>query len=89
MLKELNRASIVFGSNNEYYYELLPNLSEKLEKIDLIHAFIYPDNEYASEHYSLPVVDKISKRIVINKKTENKRPHKSLKIAQAPKHMYL
>lgn len=71
LIQKLSKASLVFGSNNEFYYELIAELPRDLCKIDLIHAFIYPDNEFASEHYSLPVVNKLSKRIVINQKTKS------------------
>jgi glycosyltransferase involved in cell wall biosynthesis len=70
LLNKLSKSSLVFGSNNEFFYEMVSQFNDDLKKIDLLHAFVYPDNENASEHYSLPVVDRLTTRIVINKKTE-------------------
>jgi glycosyltransferase involved in cell wall biosynthesis len=68
--KKVSLASNVFGSNTEFFYQLLDNLPNTVLKSDLIHAFVYPDIENGAEFYSLPYVDKLDTRIVINKKTE-------------------
>jgi glycosyltransferase involved in cell wall biosynthesis len=60
--------SVVFGCNSKYFYDLLPQLNSSVKKIDLVHAFVH-NWEEGSEHYSLPVVTLLDKRIVINNKT--------------------
>lgn len=60
---------IVFGCNNHFFYNLVKYLDEKKVKIlDLTHAFSYED-PYAVEKFSLPMVDKIHKRVILGKKT--------------------
>jgi glycosyltransferase involved in cell wall biosynthesis len=59
---------VTSGCNSKYYYELLPYLNANVKCIDLIHAFVHR-GEDGAEYWSLPVVEKIDKRIVINKKT--------------------
>jgi glycosyltransferase involved in cell wall biosynthesis len=59
---------VVFGCNSLFYYQLIPSLNENIKCIDLIHAFVNY-NEPGSEYWSLPVADRIDKRVVINKKT--------------------
>lgn len=55
--------SIVFGSNSEFFYVLLPHLSDHVKKIDLIHAI-----GGWVETVSLPYLKYINKRIIINEK---------------------
>lgn len=57
----------IFGCNTPLFYRLLPMVSSKTIKIDLTHAFSYPDP--GVEEYSKHYVPLISKRIVINHKT--------------------
>lgn len=57
----------VFGCHSGLYYELLPHLSERIKKFDLIHAFIKPDKG-GIEIFSLPYVKYLDKRIVIDTK---------------------
>ncbi len=64
-----NNQAILFGSNSRYYYELLADLPDGAKAIDLIHAFMH-DYEDGSEKWSLPVVNKLRNRVVINQKTK-------------------
>gem|GEM_PF-181122 len=54
--------AIVFGCNAPFFYDILPLLSEKVKKIDLIHAFD------GLEMYSLPRVPLLDARVGINQK---------------------
>ena len=60
----MNRAenAVVFGCNAMFFYDILPMLSEKVKKIDLIHAFD------GLENYSLPCVPLLDARVGINGK---------------------
>ncbi|MCO5383569.1 MAG: glycosyltransferase family 4 protein [Methanosarcina barkeri] len=58
-----NENSIVFGCNNRLFYKLLPYLKPQTCCIDLIHAF------GGIENFSLLYVDRLDKRVVINKQT--------------------
>lgn len=53
----------IFGSNSNYFYDVLYDLNSDLEIIDLTHAFSFPD--YGVEMYSLKAVSRINKRLVI------------------------
>lgn len=66
---KINKGNVksVFASNSSVFYQILPKLSPKIDKIDLTHAFSYPD--VGGEITSLPYVKYLTKRIVINKKT--------------------
>lgn len=55
---------VVFGSNSLFYYLLLPYLKLEVVKIDLLHAF-----GGKSDQFSLPVVELLDHRVVINGKT--------------------
>ncbi|HTA27605.1 MAG TPA: glycosyltransferase [Bacteroidia bacterium] len=59
---------VTFGCNSKYYYDLLPYFKQNVKCIDLIHAFVHP-GEDGAEYWSLPVIERIDNRIVINKKT--------------------
>ncbi|MFK7049731.1 UDP-D-galactose:(glucosyl)lipopolysaccharide-1, 6-D-galactosyltransferase [Flavobacterium columnare] len=61
---------IIFGCNSMFFYDLIPFLKDHVKIIDLIHAFSYEEPN-ASEKYSLPMVTRIDKRIVLGKKTKN------------------
>ena len=54
--------AVVFGCNAPFFYDILPLLSEKVKKIDLIHAFD------GLERYSLPRVPLLDARVGINQK---------------------
>lgn len=55
----------VFGCHSEFFYEIVPHLSNKIKKYDLIHAFVKPDKG-GIEIFSLPYVEYLDKRIVID-----------------------
>jgi len=57
----------VFGCNSKYFYLLLPKISKKSIKIDLTHAFSYPD--WGIENIAINYIPYIDKRIVINNRT--------------------
>ncbi|WP_223549296.1 glycosyltransferase family 4 protein [Aestuariivivens sp. NBU2969] len=73
LIKNINSAAVVFGCNTEFYYELLPLLSNNIKKIDLIHAFSFPD--YGIEQFSLPYISYLGKRIVINSRSKEDLIH--------------
>lgn len=58
---------VVFGCNSKFFYDLLPFLHGHVKVIDLIHAF--SDGKGGFEWYSLPLVQRISKRVVLGNKT--------------------
>ncbi len=55
---------VIFGSNSLFYYLLVPYLKPEVKKIDLLHAF-----GGKSDQFSLPVVELLDHRVVINRKT--------------------
>lgn len=57
----------IFGCNSVFYYKLISTIKNKIKTIDLTHAFSLPDK--GIETISLPYVNFIDKRIVINNKT--------------------
>jgi L-malate glycosyltransferase len=59
---------ICFGSNSAFYYELIPFLPSRTSCIDLIHAFVH-EYEDGPEKWSLPVVPRLKKRVVISQNT--------------------
>jgi len=61
-----NKNSIVFGCNNLLFYRLIPHLDPHIRCIDLIHAF-----GGGIENFSLPYVNRLEKRVVINTRTLN------------------
>jgi glycosyltransferase involved in cell wall biosynthesis len=61
-----NKNCTVFGCNNLLFYRLLPYLDPQIRCIDLIHAF-----GGGIENFSLPYVNRLDKRIVINTRTLN------------------
>lgn len=63
------QAKITFSSNSKFYYDLLPTFKSEIKKVDLVHAFVH-EGEEGAEYFSLPVVQLLNKRIVINKKTK-------------------
>lgn len=62
----LNRTdgATVLGANTSFYYELIPLLADHVNRIDLLHAF-----GSGLENVSLPICDKLDRRVVINRKT--------------------
>ncbi|WP_353197444.1 glycosyltransferase family 4 protein [Parapedobacter defluvii] len=59
--------SVVFGSNNLFFYDLLPYLSPHVRIIDLTHS-ITPKQEWC-ETYSVPHVPRIDHRVVLGPNT--------------------
>ena len=59
----------LFSSNSKFYYTLLKYIPEHTIAIDLVHAFMHQHEPESSEKWSLPVVNKLKHRIVINEKT--------------------
>jgi glycosyltransferase involved in cell wall biosynthesis len=54
----------VFGSNTTFFYRLIPYLKPESIRIDLIHAF-----GGGIENISLPCLDKLDTRVVVNPQT--------------------
>ncbi len=57
--------AVVFGCNSYFFYELVPLLKDHISTIDLIHAFA----DDGIEVHSLSQVNKLTKRVVLGKKT--------------------
>jgi glycosyltransferase involved in cell wall biosynthesis len=60
---------VLFGCNSCLFYNFVSKLKGKLKAVDLTHAFSFP--EHGMEISSLPYVNFIDTRIVINYKTFN------------------
>lgn len=60
----------LFSSNSKYYYSLLQSIPQHTKAFDLIHAFMHKHELDSPENWSLPVIDKLTKRIIINNKTK-------------------
>jgi glycosyltransferase involved in cell wall biosynthesis len=60
---------VLFGCNSGVFYNFVSKLKGKIKAIDLTHAFSFP--EHGMEISSLPYVNLLDKRIVINNKTYN------------------
>jgi glycosyltransferase involved in cell wall biosynthesis len=58
---------VLFGCNSRLFYDFVSKLKGNIKAIDLTHAFSFP--EEGMEISSLPYVNLIDKRIVINHKT--------------------
>src|SRR5690606_26642134 len=54
---------VIFGSNNLFFYDLIPLLNPHVKIIDLTHSFSTDKDGY--EHYSLPSAPRIDKRVVL------------------------
>ncbi len=67
-LVNLNPNLILFGCNSEFYYEFIKIVPATVRCMDLLHAFGHA-HENGAEHWSLPLVQKLSNRIIINQKT--------------------
>jgi glycosyltransferase involved in cell wall biosynthesis len=59
-----NKDSVVFGCNSILFYKLIPYLKPHICCIDLIHAF-----GGGIEDISLPYINRLDKRVAINKRT--------------------
>ena len=60
---------VLFGCNSSLFYNFVLKLKVKIKAVDLTHAFSYSEN--GMEISSLPYVNLLDKRIVINNKTFN------------------
>lgn len=60
---------VLFGCNSDLFYNFVSKLKGKIKAVDLTHAFSFP--EHGMEISSLPYVNFLDKRIVINNKTFN------------------
>lgn len=60
---------VLFGCNSGLFYNFVSKLKGKIKAIDLTHAFSFP--EQGMEIASLPYINLLDKRIVINNKTFN------------------
>jgi len=56
--------AVVFGSNNVLFYHLISYLRKDVRRIDLVHGF-----GGGIEHVSLPFVNQIDVRVMINRQT--------------------
>lgn len=59
---------VVCSSNSVFFYTMLQHTSQPLHAVDLIHAFVHPE-ESGPEKWALPVVEKLERRIFIGQKT--------------------
>lgn len=62
-----NNCKAVFGSNAAYFYQMLPFISNKIDRIDLFHAFSKADSREMEVVNSVMHIDK---RVVINQNTK-------------------
>lgn len=62
-----SKKPVVISSNSILFYEMLPYLNNQVYCIDLIHAFVHPE-ENGPEKWSVPVVEKLNKRVFIGQK---------------------
>jgi glycosyltransferase involved in cell wall biosynthesis len=58
---------IFFGCNSSLFYNFVARVKKNVKAIDLTHAFSFPEN--GMEITSLPYIDLLDKRIVINART--------------------
>ncbi|MBI4645678.1 MAG: glycosyltransferase family 4 protein [Bacteroidia bacterium] len=68
IIKTINsrKNACTFGSNSQFYYQILPNLnSQRIKRIDLLHAFTHA-NEPGAEKWSLPFLKYLDSRVVIS-----------------------
>jgi glycosyltransferase involved in cell wall biosynthesis len=64
-LMNRNRHALIFGSNSKAFYQALIETHKEVCGVDLIHAFVHPQEEGA-EHWSIPAVSKLKRRIFIS-----------------------
>jgi glycosyltransferase involved in cell wall biosynthesis len=62
-----NNCKAIFGSNAAYFYQMLPFISNKIDRIDLFHAFSKSDSREMEVVNSVMYIDK---RVVINQNTK-------------------
>jgi glycosyltransferase involved in cell wall biosynthesis len=64
---EAKKELVLMSSNSVFFYQMLAHLNGDNHTIDLIHAFVHPE-EPGPEKWSIPVLDKISHRVFISEK---------------------
>ena len=66
--KQINKhfQAVVFGGNCDFFYQLLPYLDKNVKCIDIVHAF-----GGGFEMKSLPFIERLDNRVVINPRTYN------------------
>ena len=57
--------TVMFGSNSEFFYNMIDSIPERHRLIDLIHAFM-DRTETGSEHWSLPVAHRFDRRVFVS-----------------------
>ncbi|MES2762088.1 MAG: glycosyltransferase [Bacteroidota bacterium] len=62
------RPLTIMGCNSYFFYEMIPSLPHHIKFVDLIHAFVHL-HEPGPEKWSLPVIDRLHARVVIDKNT--------------------
>jgi len=73
IVNKINKSgnNIIFSSNShDFYSQIVPAVYKKNKCIDLIHAFTH-ENEPGAEKWSIPVADKLYRRVVICKAVKN------------------
>jgi len=73
IVNKINKSgnNIIFSSNSQdFYSQIVPAVYKKNKCIDLIHAFTH-ENEPGAEKWSIPVAEKLYKRVVICKAVKN------------------
>ena len=76
LVKKINSYSIIsdkltiMGCNSPFLYEMIPSLPNKIKFVDLVHAFVHL-HEPGPEKWSLPVIDRLAARVVIDKNTKD------------------
>jgi glycosyltransferase involved in cell wall biosynthesis len=63
-----SKIKTAISSNSIFFYENVKAFSSDIRCIDLMHAFVHPE-ESGPEKWSLPVVSRLDKRIIIGEKT--------------------
>lgn len=69
LISKLNRSNsikVIFGSNTNFYYQIIDKIRESVIKIDLFHAFNLPDDH--RENNIIKTVTNIHYRVLINTK---------------------
>ena len=63
-----SKIKTAFSSNSIFFYENIAGFDSKVQCIDLMHAFVHPE-ESGPEKWSLPVISRLQQRIIIGEKT--------------------
>lgn len=69
-LVQVNNEVKLFASNSEFFYNVIPHIPVSIKLFDLTHAFVHR-YEQGPELWSLPYVERLTKRVVISQKTKN------------------